>query len=75
MYAMTSAPRLAAIARSGVLNLHEYDVAEFSLDAASEAVAHAAMNSLVLGATLSGLVPLPLMAAAMTGVLPRSAWG
>jgi len=45
MYAMTSAPRLAAIARSGVLNLHEYDVAEFSLDAASEAVAHAAMNS------------------------------
>jgi len=42
---MTSAPRLAAIARSGVLNLHEYDVAEFSLDAASEAVAHAAMNS------------------------------
>ena len=29
-------------------------------------LAHAAMNSLVLGATLSGLVPLPLMAAAVS---------
>ena len=44
MYPTTAAPRLAALARSGVLDLGHYEVTEFSLDDANEAIVHAAAN-------------------------------
>lgn len=42
MYPPTAGPRLAALARSGVLDLGQFEITEFSLDAVNEAVAHAA---------------------------------
>ncbi len=45
MYKPDAALRLAALIRSGVLRLDGYDVTEFSLRDANQAVAHAAANS------------------------------
>ena len=45
MYPTTAPPRLAALARSGVLDLGQYEVTEFGLDNVNEAVAHAAAHS------------------------------
>ena len=42
MYPQSAVPRLIALARSGLLDLGQYASTEFSLDAANEAVAHAA---------------------------------
>ncbi|MFD9819128.1 hypothetical protein ACFWW0_09235, partial [Streptomyces violascens] len=44
MYPAVAGARLAALIRSGLLDLAEFDVAEFGLDEANEAVAHAAAN-------------------------------
>jgi alcohol dehydrogenase len=44
MYPATAAPRLAELARSGVLDFGQYEVTEFRLDQANAAVAHAAAN-------------------------------
>lgn len=44
MYSPPAVPRLAALARSGLLDLGGYEVTEFGLDDANEAVAHAAAN-------------------------------
>ena len=44
MYSPLAVPRLAALARSGLLDLGRYEVTEFGLDDANEAVAHAAAN-------------------------------
>jgi alcohol dehydrogenase len=44
MYPPTAGPRLAALARSGVLDLRQFEVTEFGLDDVNEAVAHAADN-------------------------------
>ena len=45
MYPPVEVPWLAALAQSGVLNLDQYEVTEFGLDHANEAVAHAAANN------------------------------
>jgi alcohol dehydrogenase len=42
MFPRTAAPGLISLARSGLLDLSQYRVAEFSLDEVNEAVAHAA---------------------------------
>ena len=44
MYPQTAGPRLAALARAGLLDLGQYELTEFGLDQANEAVAHAAAN-------------------------------
>ncbi len=44
MYPQAAGPRLAALARSGLLDFGQYEVTEFDLDDANEAVAHAAAN-------------------------------
>ncbi len=44
MYPTTAPPRLAAMARAGVFDLGQYEIAEFDLDRVNEAVAHAAAN-------------------------------
>jgi len=44
MYPQAAGPRLSALARSGLLDFGQYEVTEFSLDDANEAVAHAAAN-------------------------------
>ncbi len=44
MYPQAAGPRLAALARSGLLDFGQYEVTEFGLDDANEAVAHAAAN-------------------------------
>ncbi len=44
MYPQAAGPRLAALARSGLLDFEQYEVTEFDLDDANEAVAHAAAN-------------------------------
>ena len=44
MYPVTAGPRLAALARSGLLDLGQYAVTEFALADANEAVAHAAVD-------------------------------
>jgi len=44
MYPQAAGPRLAALAQSGLLDFGQYEVTEFSLDRANEAVAHAAAN-------------------------------
>ena len=44
MYPVTAGPRLAALARSGLLDLGHYEITEFALAGANEAVAHAAAN-------------------------------
>ena len=42
MFPRAAAPRLVALARSGLLDLGQYQVAEFGLDDVNQAVAHAA---------------------------------
>ncbi len=44
MYPTTAPSRLAAMARAGVFDLGQYEIAEFDLDQVNEAVAHAAAN-------------------------------
>ena len=44
MYPLSAVTRLAALARSGVLDLGQYEVTEFDLGSVNEAVAHAAAN-------------------------------
>ena len=44
MYPTTAGPRLAALARAGVLNLGLYEISEFDLAHVNEAVVHAADN-------------------------------
>ena len=44
MYPRAAVPWLAALAQSGVLDFGQYEVMEFGLDHANEAVAHAAAN-------------------------------
>lgn len=44
MYPTTAAPRLAALARSGVLDFGQYSITEFDFDQVNEAVTHAAAN-------------------------------
>lgn len=44
MYPATAGPRLAALARSGVLDLGQYEITEFGLGEVNEAVTHAAQN-------------------------------
>ena len=45
MYPPEAVTRLVGLVRSGLLRLDEYAVTEFALDAANEAVAHAAANA------------------------------
>ncbi len=45
MYPATANARLIALARSGLLDLRQWEVTEFGLDQANEAVAHAAANA------------------------------
>ena len=45
MYPLAAVTRLAALARSGVLDLGQYDVTEFDLGCVNEAVTHAARNN------------------------------
>jgi alcohol dehydrogenase len=42
MFPRAAAPRLISLARSGLLDLSQYQVTEFSLDDVNQAVAHAA---------------------------------
>ena len=44
MYSLSAVTRLAALARSGVLDFAQYEVTEFGLDGINEAVTHAAAN-------------------------------
>lgn len=44
MFPTTAPPRLAALARAGLLDLGQYQITEFDLDHTNEAVAHAAAN-------------------------------
>ena len=44
MYPFAAVTRLAALARSGVLDFGQYAVTEFDLASVNEAVAHAAAN-------------------------------
>ncbi len=44
MYPRAAVPWLAALAQSGVLDFGQYEITEFGLDHANEAVAHAAAN-------------------------------
>jgi alcohol dehydrogenase len=44
MYPPEAVPRLVGLVRAGLLRLEEYAVTTFPLDAANEAVAHAAAN-------------------------------
>ncbi len=44
MYPTTAGPRLAALVRSGLLDLGRYEITEFDLDQVNEAVSHAAEN-------------------------------
>ena len=45
MYPLGAVARLAALARSGVLDLSQYDVTEFDLDRVNEAVRHAGAHN------------------------------
>lgn len=42
MFPTTAGPRLAALARAGLLDLGQYEISEFGLDQVNEAVTHAA---------------------------------
>jgi alcohol dehydrogenase len=44
MYPPTAADRMVGLIRSGLLRLDRFEVTTFPLDAANEAVAHAAAN-------------------------------
>jgi alcohol dehydrogenase len=44
MHSQSAVPRLVALAQFGLLDLGGYEVTEFGLDDANEAVAHAAAN-------------------------------
>jgi alcohol dehydrogenase len=44
MYPRAAVTRLAALARSGVLDLGQYEITEFGLGSINEAVTHAAAN-------------------------------
>lgn len=44
MYYRTAIPSMAALVHAGLLDLRPFDVTAFPLDAANEAVTHAAAN-------------------------------
>jgi alcohol dehydrogenase len=45
MYAPDAAPRMVAMIRAGLIDLQQFDLTEFALDDANDAVAYAAANS------------------------------
>ena len=45
MYASDAVPRMVAMVRAGLIDLGQFDLAEFALDDANEAVAYAAANA------------------------------
>jgi alcohol dehydrogenase len=45
MYDRDAAPRMVGMIRAGLIDLAQFDLTEFPLDAANDAVAHAAANA------------------------------
>jgi alcohol dehydrogenase len=45
MYPREAIPRMVRMIRAGLVDLAQFDMTEFSLDEANEAVAHAAANA------------------------------